>query len=75
MAKIDTESVIAEVVNNTLPSNEQMKTVRILRKVLNEHNEKEKKVLNKYYIEPQRVEEMYGIKVKHPVTVTITSND
>lgn len=32
-----TESIIAEVVNETLPSNEQMKTVRILRKVIPEH--------------------------------------
>lgn len=32
-----TERIIAEVVNETLPSNEQMKTVRILRKVIPEH--------------------------------------
>lgn len=35
-AKEMTESIIADVVNETIPSNEQMKTVRILRKVVQE---------------------------------------
>ena len=43
--------------------------------LINGNKKDGEKVLNKYYIEPHRVEEMYGIKVKHPVTVTITSND
>jgi len=34
-----------------------------------------KKILHQYLLSPERAEVLYDLKVKNPVTVTITSND